>query len=72
MDKFIKRKQSDDNESESKRSKAAKPCDKAPKGQYCDDYLKYGFYWTGSEDQPFHCVSFVAKKCQTKVWCPAS
>ena len=54
MDKFIKRKQSDDNESESKRSKAAKPCDKAPKArpkrQYCDDYLKYGFHWTGSED----------------------
>ena len=52
MDKFIKRKQSDDNESESKHSKAAKPCDKAPKArpkrQYCDDYLKYGFHWTGS------------------------
>ena len=57
MDKFIKRKQSDDNKSESKRSKAAKSCDKAPKArpkrQYCDDYLKYGFHWTGSEDQPF-------------------
>ena len=57
MDKFIKGKQSDDNKSESKRSKAAKPCDKAPKArpkrQYCDDYLKYGFHWTGSKDQPF-------------------
>jgi len=71
MDRFIKRKQSDDNESESKRSKAANPCDKAPKArpkrQYCDDHLKCGFHVTGSEDQPSHCVSFVATKCQTKL-----
>ena len=57
MDKFIKRKRSDDNESESKRCKTANPCDKPakvrPKGQYCEDYLKFGFHWTGSEDQPF-------------------
>ena len=31
MDKFIKRKQGNNNESESKRSKAAKPCDKHQK-----------------------------------------
>ena len=58
MDKFIKRKNSiDDNESEIKRSRAANSCDKAPKArpkrQYCDDYLKYGFHLAGSEDQPF-------------------
>ena len=58
MAKFIKRKHSsDDNETEGKCSKAAKHCDKLPKArpkrQYCDDYLKYGFHWTSSEDQPF-------------------
>ena len=58
MDRFIKRKQSsDDNESESIRSKAANPCDKAPKArpkrQFCDDNLNCGFHWTGSEDEPF-------------------
>ena len=59
MNKFIKRKHSSkDNKSESKHlSKAAKTCDKTPKSrpkrQYCDSYLKYGFHWTGSEDQQF-------------------
>ena len=75
MDKFIKRKQSDDNESESKRSKAAKPCDKAPKAQpkrqYCDDYLKYGFHWTGSEDQPFPLCVICGKKMPNEDMVPS-
>ena len=75
MDKFIKRKQSDDNESESKRSKAAKPCDKAPKArpkrQYCDDYLKYGFHWTGSEDQPFPLCVICGEKMSNEGMVPS-
>ena len=69
MDKFIKKKHSnDDNESESKHlSKAVKTCDKTPKArpkrQYCVGYLKYGFHWTGNEDQPFPlCVICGEKK----------
>ena len=67
MDKFIKRKNSiDDNESEIKRFRAANPCDKAPKArpkrQYCDDYLKYGFHWTGSEDSTFPTVCHLWRK----------
>ena len=75
MDKFIKRKQSNDNESESKRSKAAKPCDKAPKAQpkrqYCDDYLKYGFHWTGSEDQPFPLCVICGEKMSNEGMVPS-
>ena len=75
MDKFIKRKQSDDNESESKRSKAAKPCNKAPKArpkrQYCDDYLKYGFHWTGSEDQPFPLCVICGEKMSNEGMVPS-
>ena len=58
MDKFIKKRQSSDSNDLVNRplSKAAKLCDKTaksrPKRQYCDEYLQYGFYWTGSGDQP--------------------
>jgi len=78
MDKFIKRKHSsDDNESESKHlSKVAKTCNKTPKArpkrQFCDGYLKYEFTGQAVRINLSHCVSFVAKKCQTKVWCPES
>ena len=75
MDKFIKRKQSDDNELESKRCKAAKPCDKAPKArskrQYCDDFLKYGFHWTGSEDQPFPLFVICGEKMSNEDMVPS-
>ncbi len=59
MDKFIKRKDnSNDYESESERSlKATKPSDNKakaqPNRQYSNSYLKFGFHWTGNEDQPF-------------------
>ncbi len=58
MDKFIKKKHnSDDYESESERSsKATKPSDNTVKAwpicQYSNSYLKFGFHWTGNEDQP--------------------
>ena len=76
MDKFIKRKNSiDDNESEIKRSRAANPCDKAPKArpkrQYCDDYLKYGFHWTGSEDQPFPLCVICGEKMSNEGMVPS-
>ena len=76
MDKFIKRKNSiDDNESEIKRSRAANPCDKAPKArpkrQYCDDYLKYGFHWTGSEDQPFPLCIICGEKMSNEGMVPS-
>ena len=76
MDNFIKRKNSiDDNESEIKRSRAANPCDKAPKAlpkrQYCDDYLKYGFHWTGSEDQPFPLCVICGEKMSNKGMVPS-
>ena len=76
MDKFIKRKNSiDDNESEIKCSRAANPCDKAPKArpkrQYCDDYLKYGFHWTGSEDQPFPLCVICGEKMSNEGMVPS-
>ena len=75
MEKFIKRKRSDNNESESKRSNTANPCDipakVRPKRQYCEDYLKYGFHWTGREDQPFLLCIICGKKMSNEVMVPS-
>ena len=77
MDKFIKRKHSsDDNESDCKHlSKAAKTCDKTPKArpkrQYCDDYLKYGFHWTGGEDKPFPLCIICGEKMSNEGMVPS-
>ena len=78
MHNFIKRKYSikNDNESESKHLlKAAKTCEKKQKPrtkrQYCDGYLKYGFHWTCSEDQPFPLCVICGEKISNESTVPS-
>jgi len=36
---------------------------------YCDDYLKFGFHWTGDEQMPIaRCVLFAVRSCPMKQW----
>ena len=70
MDKFLKRKTDSDCRTDELQSSAKNTVKKAKVHRlYNDNYLKYGFNWTGDAECPPHFALCVAKYWQMNLWC---
>ena len=75
MDKFLKRKLDSDNSdySENKSSSKSTSVEKKAKFRrlYCDDYLKFGFHWTGDAQMPNPLCVVCSQKLSNEAMVPS-